>query len=179
MSFTGWLARDSLERSLRELCLLQHDESLISCIELSDWRRGGAESFIAEAEILCSSSEGDRRRRFVAKAVLPPFGWAVVDYLTEMMGRRTMLAEAGVPVVQQYAVREGVLFQAHLPYSVSDLYRSGNWAEPMMAQAHDIERKVRALGFHPLNVLADLRSDGEKLYYVDFGADLGGPSSAP
>lgn len=144
------------------------------CVEtIKDWERGGAETYFT---ILRVSGSG-KCKDFVIKACAPfSPGIPIVSVLDKWQKRRQIVSRDGVLVARLYGVGEGSLIEEFLPYGMQDLTPE-MWSPRMSEDVLRFAKCLSARRFHALAPFADLRSDGQRIFVVDFGADLGDPNA--
>ncbi len=134
-------------------------------IDVEDWCRGGAETFIGVGEIWHS---GTTCIRVVGKAFV---GWGTppVEQQRRWERRRTQLAAQGILVPQVFASFPGLTIEQFIGHNLppyADLTETDVFALGKIAAA------LRSLNIKPLSIHADIRRENCSLYYVDFGQDL-------
>lgn len=164
---------------LRLVAVLRPDETVSEWNEPDEWQRGGAESYIFPFEIRTSSG---RRKRLILKAFTPtPSGTGLEEQFEHLLKRRTLLSEAGVRVPTLYFAHRAAVLEDFIESGLRERLDSGlNAAEAqaLLAEALLLGRRLDRLGFRPICVADDLRTDGQAVFLVDFGEDLGAPHAA-
>lgn len=133
--------------------------------DLGKWRRGGAETYIAEANVCCSDGA---EIKVIAKAFVGT-GLKPTDQQERWLARRTILSSKGIKVPRLYAEYPGMIveeFVDHDPHAIETMeiaFQLGQIASVMLAER-----------FHPVGMIGDTRFDEGRVYYIDFGSDLGG-----
>ena len=149
---------------------------LISYQDISPWHRGGAETFISEFEVSFCTALGELRAiRIVAKAIA---AWGRVPDLVarDWKLRQDYLQDGGINIPTYYGYWQGIFLQMYIPFSFVDYFHGLEphsreiWCRKLL----DLAAKIDRLGFQPIALVEDLRTDGTKLYVVDLGEDLGG-----
>ena len=167
---TGATHHERLEDALLQCQIRQITQEVLAFQDVTEWHRGGAESYIADSTVLFA----DGREHHVLAKALVASGPFIDNMLDSWTKRRTLLEMIGVRVPRLYCVREGVFFEEFIdePFlgdvPLLDSYRN---------QLASIAAKLDAWGFNTLCFTADLRIKNTNLYYVDFGFDLGDPSA--
>ncbi len=158
-------ADEVLRQCLIKIHVLAETERLIGYTDVQGWRRGGAETFIAIAEL----STSEMTRRFIGKALIS-FVSRPSELVDIWMRRRQLLESKGVRAPKVYAALNGTLYEEYIDHPLPNI---GNLPTYLTA---DLARMVAALdhlGFRPLDFLRDVRVREDQIYYVDFGSDLG------
>jgi len=140
-------------------------EQLVAYIEIGPWKRAGGETFIADFQIATDQAT----KHIVVKALATLFPEKT---LRDWERRRHILAESGIPVSNWYWFGDGIIFE--------DYYEFTAYGKVDFHKLLEIAFKLDHLGFETFNFLDDLRADPYgNPYFVDFGFDLGEPSSVP
>ncbi|MCX5708146.1 MAG: hypothetical protein NTY14_04110, partial [Candidatus Omnitrophica bacterium] len=168
----------SLEQGLRGLKIIRENERLLLSEEVFDWRRGGAETFLASVRIVLENDKGQQySRQFLAKAVIKMFPDKVAQ---EWLKRKEILDRLGIKTQEVFAHQqgEGVLYVSWLPFTGMEAFSAatGEHKTDLIKKLASIAARLDVAGFAARDFLHDLVSDGDELYYMDFGSDLGEPS---
>ena len=166
-----------LEAALKAINVLRPDEKLTGFEEIYDWQRGGAETYVTAARYTASSSIGQREGGIISKAVLA-FG-PISERISDMMKRRGILESAGVQTPAVYSTADGCIVEEYIEKSIGEAVKKGNPDETLLSGIVDVAVKLDKAGFRTTNFIQDLRTDGEKVFYTDWGFDLGEPSPEP
>lgn len=161
----------SLDEACHRLRLVDADDSLSSLIELEPWVRGGAETYIFKFEVRGKSG---RRSRVALKAMVAATpGIPPVDQLKRRLHRRDALASAGCPVPELYGVGEGVYFEALLERDLVSVVKAGPPDDVLQSDLAAILGALSQCGFDPLSIMPNIMEAGSRLFWIDFGTDLG------
>ena len=147
-------------------------EELVAFVEVQEWHRSGAETYLAAASAQVRLPHGPvTSREFVAKAIV---SWTpdLARRAEEMTRRYRVLADCGVRVPRLFAVRDAVIYQEFIPHHVTCEAVAGS--EPLLREVCMIAAALDALGAQPTDFLRDLMCTSTEVYYVDVGEDLGG-----
>ena len=161
----------SIERALFDCGLLSSPLEFVGIHSSSAWRRGGAETYIFDFEVICVAS----RRRLIAKALvaaspgIPPEKQLDLWYM-----RRDLIQRSGCPVPTLYVFGKGILIEEYVQDSLVDVLRDGHNTKLFM-KLHRYASNVISAGFCPTSFIPNLRTDGKRLFWIDFGNDLGEP----
>jgi hypothetical protein len=180
---SGWTAEaelrgmthtESLASAIEKLAVGGDDPSNCSLTLVRDWYRAGAESYIYVFDIVCTN---DKTRLLFKAFVGFPAGGSLVAKHNEMLYRRELLADNGVAVPRLYGVAGATILEEYIVDDLdtgiagADSKARRNLAEDLIHYGAVLDR----LGFFPVSPFSDLRTDGSRLFVVDFGADLGPP----
>lgn len=153
------------------LGLLSEAASSIRIHAGSDWRPGGAETYIYTFSV----SSPRETRSFILKAVtaMGP-GGSVGAVAAEWLSRRNRLQSLGVSTPQLYAVHRATILEEYVPLSLGEaLQLHPAWSEEFKSQCVLLAHRVAEAGFRPVALFHDLRSRGRDVVMIDFGEDLG------
>lgn len=164
-----------VSEALRRLGVLESDEVLGEIAVVSDWKRGGAETYIFSFDVI---TQVGRRIRLMLKACVPcPGPLTVGEVLKEWVRRRHLLAREGVPAPHLYFAGEGVILEDREPFLVE------NWLQDqprdqgaillVVKRLINVAKTFDRLGFAPVAFVRDIMTDGQTVYVIDFGQDLG------
>jgi len=152
-------------------------ESYSHSVTRVDWEPGGSETYIF---VFDAVSDSGHSQRLIFKAFVPfPGVTSVATALHDTMTRSKHLEAHGVNVARCFGGRHGTALFEYIPQSLSEALRT---AEPDSSQERKLIREtlrlaigVVAAGYRPIGLCHDLRTDGERVYMVDLGSDLGAP----
>jgi hypothetical protein len=173
----------SLEEVLRKIQVLGFHEKLLDYEELFDWRRGGAETYVAAAELVIEQdTDSIKRRKFMAKAIVS-MGMPPEVRIKNWMGRYELLKRHGVKVPNIYSHFRGVFYQEYIELSIDEYLSHIGSSSHKRAFFKDnlitIAMILDNLRFYSIAFIGDLRFDcNGNCYIVDVGEDLGGPGQA-
>ena len=158
---------ERLETGLVKANLMKAGDELRSFEDVTHWRRGGAETFIATSVLVTTSGE---RHHVIGKAFA---SFASPERAcTSWLRRRLLLEELGIRVPRLYSVFSGIIFEEFIEAELHiDDCSLGQLIEDIALTAVLLDHG----GFEPLCFLKDLRMRAQTVYYVDFGSDLGEP----
>lgn len=165
--FGGLLAelRTDLQGLTREIENNWDVQRPVALADELEWKRGGAETFIAVSRIEVSQGGSEM---LLGKAFV---GWGVSPTQQQQRWeqRRAEFRQIGIPVPRLIARYDGLSVEEFIADSVA--------AAPLLsqdeaAQLGAIAAKLDSMRLRPLSMLADVRSAGGQLMYVDFGSDL-------
>jgi len=169
--------REIFQPACRTLGILDEDERLISIVS-SNWRRGGAETYILTADIDLETEDGKSMRRSVIAKAYAGLGLGVSpeERIENWRRRAEILSRAGVPTPEVFSIFDGLLFMQYIDESLTDVLQpqissdSVEWAAECLI---DMTTKLDSLSLLPTCLLGDLRTDLHEIYITDFGEDLG------
>jgi len=161
---------EDLGKIAAKLGLVTQPEDLSLRI-IEDWHRGGAETFI-----MVFTVEGPSLSKKLLLKACTPFSPAVPieDVLAKWLRRRKFLEASGCLAPHLYGTLEGTLIEEYIPDALSD-FELGRWNEGLTRDLMHYAQVLAANGFCALSPFSDLRTDGWRVYVVDFGEDLGDP----
>lgn len=158
-----------LKNSLVQLGIIQSSQKIVYYEDIEPWHKGGSETYIAECKI--KFKEGNELH-IIAKALISLATES--DRLTKTwLNRRDILKNYGIRVPKLFATNEGVLFEEF----IDNKFELENLKSKNII--NEVGKYAAILDFHgfiTLSFLSDLRIKNNKLYFVDFGFDLGEPS---
>lgn len=161
------LTINGISEWLRLKCLIGENDALIEYEDTSKWRRSGSETYSSIFRIRFLHSGIEQNKQINIKAIVtldPERG------LEDWSRRREILVRAAVPVSNWYWHGDGII--------IEDFYLNDFSACKDFSKLVFIASRLDLLGFQTLNFLLDIRCDeNSDPYYVDFGSDLGSPSS--
>lgn len=152
------------------------ESSSIRELKYANWVRGGAETYILpfNIELLDRNSV-----RLILKAYTPTsVGRSLEEGFERMFERRDLLVQNGVSEPRVYTRYRASWIEQHLDNKLSDMLRGSMSTENklvLLSQAKSFITQISALGFEPINPIADMMVHEDKVYWVDFGTDLGVP----
>jgi len=159
---------DLLVQGFRRINLMGSSEELLEYKETGKYRRGGAECWVADAEIKTTR----RSIKCIAKAYITT-GGRPGERVKDLEDRRLALQKIGVRVPETYTVDRATLYQEYIEH---ELLTNNQLLSEKCKQ--EVAKTAALLDFHGYSTqkfLDDMRisADGDKAYYVDFGQDLG------
>lgn len=141
--------------------------------ELHAWRRAGPETYHYRFKVIGAAQEHD----VLLKAVT---AFSTTQTLSELadewLSRRRLLAAGGICTPKCYFSGRALLVEQYIEEKLGHCLRrqpanSVELTDRVFALAGVMDR----LGFAPISAFDGLRTDGESVYIVDFGQDLGPP----
>ncbi|KKL79634.1 hypothetical protein LCGC14_2012850 [marine sediment metagenome] len=163
---------ENLKTGFKAVGLLGNQEEILLYEDLTNWERGGAETYIAQGRLQTSLAQNIH---FIAKAYvgMSPIREKVVEWTR----RRQFLAENGICFPKLYGVYKGTIYEEYISHSVDE--DRDVLSDELKLQVARIAGIVDSLGFTSLNFLGDIRFSirSAQVYYVDFGFDLGEANS--
>lgn len=147
-------------------------------VALTDWYRGGAETYIMDFTV----GQAGEIRRFLLKACVALGDFSGTAGIVEQwLGRREVLSANRVAVSQVHGVHSSTLLEEWIPYGIGEaLSASGNRkgrTQSLLLQLGYLAGVLTREGF-PAISLNDLRSRGRDVVVIDVGEDLGPPGVA-
>jgi len=169
----GKTNEEKIENMLRELKILDSSEHLAEYEDITEWKRGGAETYIARSKIKFINDSGKlQEKEFVAKAIVTLCG-NLTERCNELMKRRETLRKNGALVSEVYTVHKATIYEKYLPLEAQEALDSRCNKKQLEDDLQKILLALEKSGAKTENVLRDMRSDGKHIYFVDYGEDLG------
>ncbi len=142
-------------------------------VETHGWRRGGAETYLYRFKVIDATQEHD----VLLKAVTAFSTTRTLSELAEEWAcRRRLLAAGGVCTPKCYFSGRALLVEQYVEEKLAHwLHRQPANSLELTDQVFALAGVMERLGFAPFSAFNRLRTDGESVYIVDFGQDLGPP----
>ena len=173
---------ERLRIGLIRIGVMEESESLLGLRDQSAWHRGGGETFVADsiARIVDRSQKYSTdapydERHVIAKALVS-FGTTPEVMMSSWLRRRTILTSLQIPVPRLFGAFQGTLYEEFIE---DELSPESLLVTEVLEELGRIAAVLDRAGFATLSFMADLRRREKKLYYIDFGFDLGEPGNAP
>ncbi|MEO8421313.1 MAG: hypothetical protein ABI457_08980 [Hyphomicrobium sp.] len=141
--------------------------------ETHGWQRGGPETYHYRFKVIDQGQEHD----VLLKAVTAFSTTCTLrELVDEWVCRRHLLASGGVRTPKFYFSGRGLLVEQYVGQKLAHRLRRrpGN-SMKLIDQVFALAGVMDRLGFSPVSAFNRLRTDGESVYMVDFGQDLGPP----
>jgi hypothetical protein len=169
----GLVNATSTGEALRRLGLADHSENTPLLEETHGWRRGGAETYIYRFRVISA----ERAHDVLLKAVTAfSTSQTLGELADEWVCRRRLLAEAGVCTPTLYFAGRALLVEQYVGEKLASwLRRRPSNSIQLADQVFRLAAVMDRHGFLPICAFHGLRTDGESVYVVDFGQDLGPP----
>lgn len=163
----------SLGEALLRLGLVEEGTPEPQIEEVHGWRRGGAETFIYR---FCVAQAGVRQDVMLKAVVAFSTARTLSELGGEWLARRRLLEKEGVRTPRLFYAGRALVLEAFIPEALSSYLRrrpaeSMHLFDQVIRYAATLERH----GFSPLAPFHSLRTDGNDIFVVDFGQDLGPP----
>lgn len=157
------------ERGIASALGMSDDDQQPAIYVTEDWHRGGAETYVLVFEL--------RTRRYARKFIVKactPFSPAIsIDrVLGRWLTRRRTIEECGCAVPRLYAARSGTLIEDYIEYELGMFPRFA-WTPTMTKDLLHFADVLLRKRFSAVTPFADLRTDGHRVYVIDFGEELG------
>lgn len=142
-----------------------------------DWWRGGAETYCM---IFALHPRDEPPTEYILKSFVPaPGTYSVAEALTTTLERQHHLATLGAKVPQCYGAARGTALVEYIEHNLEEFLSSETTPEDtcqsLCSAATHLARIVTLAGYKPIDFVRDLRTDGEDVFLIDFGWDLGPP----
>lgn len=163
-----------IHKALITLGILKISDELISYRDNSEWRRGGAETYISDFEVTYGSKNDLVNIHVIAKAIVK-LSHNIDCIASEWLQRQKRLDAYGVNTPHHFSYWKGIIFQKYIKYSFDEYFTSldavqqGQFGQSILKTAEYIDQA----GFHVTDLVNGLRTDGKDIFLVDFGEDLG------
>ena len=144
-------------------------EELVSYSDLSPWRRGGVETYIADSVITISHGNENQIRHFIAKALISTAS-KPSDRVYDWLSRRNDLIQLGIKTPYLYSHLNGTIYEEFIDTQINHTHLQ---QIPIIIELARIAAILDMEGYPTLNFINDLRIKSETIYYIDFGFDLG------
>ena len=161
----------TVEDALSRMGIISEPSPDVVLQEVQDWMPGGAETFIYRFRVLSP----ERYKDVIVKAVVAfTMAKSLSELASEWVGRRRLLEHDGIRTPELYFAGDGLLIEEFIPYKLSTFLQSTTKKRNhIIAQVIQFAAVLEKKGFRPISAFHDLRTDGEDVFTVDFGEDLG------
>lgn len=164
-----------LSSALITMGIVKPDEQPLSYEEWYNFTRGGAEVYVAAAQVIFEKKGKIEARPFVSKAII-----AGNESMKQMLERRTMLASFNILVPELYSAINACICEQFIPFAINnDAVLNGHITLQVLDDITYAATVLDIRGFPDFNFINDMRTDGKHAYYVDFGWDLWNPGKHP
>ncbi len=166
----------SVGDALSRMGLIGKPSSDVVLEEVQGWMPGGAETYIYRFRVLSR----DQCTDVIAKAVVAfSMAKSLSELGSEWVRRRRLLEYDGIRTPKLYFAGNAMLIEEFIPYKLSGfLGTTSKQRDHLSAQVIQLAAVLENNGFRPISAFGDLRTDGEDVFAVDFGEDLGPPAVA-
>jgi hypothetical protein len=160
-----------IDQAVVSLGLVPEGQHLGQIEGTSSWISSGSETYLYHFAIVYNSGD---RRELILKAVTTfcPAS-SLESKLKEWIFRRGILSERGIFVPQLFFSGHGVILEEFIPRALGDVLCQAESHDKLLSELFYYAGTLLRLGFSPIEAFADLRTDGNHVYVVDFGEDLG------
>lgn len=164
---------NNLSNALRLLGLIHKNEDFVSIEADQGWFRSGAETYCIAFSVNKAQSKSISCQKYIIKACTPFCPALSIDtVLDNWVMRRKCLQNENILVPKLIHRGKGLIIENYIPYALDELAPIDS---ELKEQINYIANVLSKLRFSAINPFTDLRSDGSKIYFVDFGEDLGNP----
>jgi hypothetical protein len=169
----GLVNARSTGEALCRLGLSEDPDSACRLKETHGWRRGGGETYLYRFKVISAGCSHD----VVLKAVTAFSTSRTLNQLAnEWVERRQLLEDEGVRTPTLYFAGRALLVEEYVGEKLATwLQRNPGSGRQLIDQVFRLAAVMDRHGFEPICVFNGLRTDGENVYVVDFGQDLGPP----
>lgn len=160
---------NDLNFCLKIIGVLKQNEYIISYSDITNWERGGAETYNATATVKTNNN----KHKFIAKALIS-MATKPEQKLIDWVTRRQLISSLGIKTPILYSASNGIVYEEFIDYEfvISDELNTN-----ILKQVAFIGAVLDKNGFTAISFDRDIRVMNNELYYVDFGSDLGNPSA--
>jgi hypothetical protein len=164
--------QSTLEGAIAALGLNRPQDHFISICSPEGWVRGGAETYVYPFSVQFKSGCSVR---MIVKAVIAFSPSRTLDQIIEeWLRRRKLIEAAGVNVPRLVFAGQGLIVEEFIPFSLAEILKDQTLKDDVLfGQVFFYAGVLSKLGFAPIDAFSDLRTDGERVYVIDFGEDLG------
>lgn len=142
--------------------------------EVQAWTRDGAETFTYRFRVL---SPGPAKDVLLKAIVAFSTARSLTEISHEWVFRRQLLERSGIHTSQLYHAQGALLVEQFIPDKLSEFLRRGPQVpKSLIDQVIQFAATLESCGFCPVAPFHGLRTDGENVFAVDFGQDLGPPA---
>lgn len=137
-------------------------------LDVSPWRRGGAETYVAHSRIIDGAGVPIDvfAKAFVSMGLRPEL------QQQRWEDRRRIFQGAGIRVPALIAQYPGMSVEEYIPDSVC----AGDLTSVQAYELGAIAKRLQGLRLQPLALLSDVRAKAGEFAYVDFGTDVAAES---
>jgi len=169
----GLTGASSVAGALGSLGILEAASPAPAIEEVHGWMRGGAETYIYRFRVVQEEIVQD----VILKAIV---AFSTTRSLTELgeewVARRRLLEDEGIATPCLYRAQRALVVEQFIPEGLSGfLRRQAAEATHLFDQVFCYAATLEKHGFCPVSPFHGLRTDGRKVFAVDFGQDLGPP----
>jgi hypothetical protein len=106
------------------------------------------------------------------------FALRIVETIEYWLAKRKIINDSGITTPKLFAIRDGVLLEEFIPYSLTPQFIADSPNSMMLLSRIALTSgRLQKLAFAPIALFEDLRSRGDDVVIVDFGQDLGFPNT--
>ena len=169
----GLVNATSPGEALWRLGLTENSECRYALEETHGWRQAGDETYIYRFKV----NSAERTHDVLLKAVTAfSTGQTLGELADEWVCRRRLLAEAGVCTPTLYFAGQALLVEQYVGENLASwLRRTPTNSIQLIDEVFRLAAVMHRHGFTPIGAFDGLRTDGARVYVVDFGRDLGPP----
>jgi hypothetical protein len=142
--------------------------------EVQGWTREGAETFTYRFRVL---SPGPPKDVLLKAIVAFSTARSLTEISHEWVRRRQLLENGGIRTPALYRAQGALLVEQFIPHKLSEFLRRGSPPpKGLIDQVVQFAATLESCGFCPVAPFHGLRTDGENVFAVDFGQDIGPPA---
>lgn len=168
---------EDLNQALFHLNLIDTVKSKFEIDVLQDWIRGGSETYILRFAI--SQESGERSEYLMKACTALSFGLTIQSIVESWIEKRQIISSHGVSTPRLIGVGKGLIIEDFIPFTLVSVLRDPKLRHSHLVQLASYAGIIHVLGFQAIDPFSDLRSDGSRLYAIDFGEDIGSCANRP
>jgi hypothetical protein len=167
----------SFAAALSAVGLLPGSEVAFSHHIISDWHRSGAETYTLIFEV--RSGQNWKQKVVLKACVAYSTSITLQQILERWVARRHLLNELGVSTPTLFTWGYGLILEQYIEHELIETLQplTGASKDGLVAQLIYLAACLDHEKFQPTSPFDDLRTDGKRVYVIDFGSDLGDPNT--
>ncbi|HEX8495371.1 MAG TPA: hypothetical protein VF658_21340 [Pyrinomonadaceae bacterium] len=175
----GEISFQNIGQGLVELRIIRDQSHLVNYRDLHSWHRGGGETYVSDFSIdFVDENDDVQTLHILGKAIICLTN---VEHRWKQWEKRSnILIAHGVNVPNNFSYWRGVVFQQYIPFDFCSYFATRSAAERSLLadKLIDFAIKIDKAGFYVTGFMHNLRTDGNDIYIVDVGEDLGDPDAS-
>lgn len=166
----------SVDEALKRLGLIEAPCPKAILEEVHGWTRSGAETFTYAFRLV----QPDGAQDLLLKAIVAfSLSRSLGELSNEWMRRRRLLEAEGIKTPTLHFAGKALLVEQFIPTKLSShLKRCGGASKRLVDQVLQLAAVLERHEFCPISPFNGLRTDGDDVFVVNFGQDLGPPACA-
>jgi len=164
----------SFDEALRALGMVAENEGEALVVEETAWTRAGSETYVFRFSV---QPPRKAPRAFLLKACVAfSPGSSPDEILDSWIERRAILSRLGVGTPRLHGRGKGIIVEEYVKYSLREVLARDPKKSTLIDMAH-LAGALVVSGFASVQPFRDLRSRGDDVVMIDFGADIGPPGA--